>query len=169
MIDRPTTRQCLGILWQSEDQDGVEEQDGFTVYGYWPRGLVPPPALNLAAWPKVESRTFRLFGEDWTVWAHDIRVHSWPAAALWRSLVLGILNQLLDAGAAVAWCGVEGAFADPPALFDPRRMPDGVWAARMSGHESGFQPPGLDEPFEKLTDEQLAMLRRAAGLEPARG
>jgi hypothetical protein len=166
VTDRGTTRQALGIFWQVAELAGFEELDGFTVYAYWPRGLVPPPALDLGRWPKVESRVHRLFGEDWTVWQWDIRVHSWPAAALWRSLVLGTLDQLLDAGAAVAWCAVEGAFADPPALFEPRHMSDGVWAARIKDQGGVFQPSGLDEPFETLTDEQLARLRQAAGLAP---
>jgi hypothetical protein len=148
----------LGIFWQGE------EAAGFTIYGFWPQGRVLQPALDLGAWPSVESRVFRLAGDDWTVWACDVRIHSWPAAARWRSLVLGTLNQLLNAGATVAWCALEGAFADPPGLFEPKHMSDGVWTARINGQDGIFGPPGLDEPFVKLTDEQLITFRRAAGL-----
>lgn len=158
MTHLSTTRESLGIFWQGE------EADGFTVYGYWPRGGVTQPALDLGAWPSVESSVFRLVGDDWTVWAWDVHIHSWPAADRWRSLVVGTLDQLVNAGATVAWCAVEGAFADPPSLFDPKHMSDGVWTARIDGPGGVFEPPGLDEPFAKLTDEQLIRLRRAAGL-----
>lgn len=156
-MDHSTTRQSLGVFWQGE------EVDGFTLYSYWHGDSAPEPALDLRAWQNVESRAFRLAGEHWTVWAWDVRLHSWPAATHWRNLVLGTLDQLVTAGATVAWCGLEGAFADPPALFDPRRMSNGVWAARFDG-QGVFEPPGLDEPFAKITDEQLVILRQAAGL-----
>jgi hypothetical protein len=159
-VTRKSTRHSLGLFWHGE------EADGFTIYGYWPGHHETQPSLNFAHWPDVETKTSRLGGRDWTVWLWDVRVHKWPEAPQWRSAVLDPLAQLLGVGARVAWCGLEGGFVDPPGLFDPLRMAGGVWAARVSGADGIFEPPGLDAPFTALTDDQLTRLRQAAGFGP---
>lgn len=159
MKETSITRASLGIFWQGE------EVDGFTLYGYWPQASVPPPTLDSEASPTLDHKAMKLAGEQWTVWLWDIRVHSWPDEDRWPSLVMGFLEQLLTAGASVAWCATEGAFAEPPYLFDPQRMPTGVWAARTKQGEV-FGPPHLGRPFKTLADGDLIRLRSAAGMGP---
>ena len=151
------TRDSLGIFWQGN------EVDGFTFYGYWAIPGVPEPQIDFDAWPNTQTKASKLVGDRWTVWLWDVRVQVWPDAAVWRDAVMGLLEQVLSGGAAVAWCGIEGAFADPPSLFTPEAMSEGVWAARTS-HGDTFNPPDLRESFKTLTIADLSKLRSAAGL-----
>ena len=74
--------------------------------------------------------------EGWAVDLWTIRDPRLPAGAEWRTTLARVLGRLLDAGYEVAWFAVEGDFADPPALFDPDMMGEGVYAA-ASG-KTGF-------------------------------
>jgi hypothetical protein len=64
------------------------------------------------------------------------------------------LRALVEAGASVAWCGLEGYFADPPLLFDPAQMSGGVFAsyAPSLGFKCASQ---LDGPLVALADSEL--------------
>jgi hypothetical protein len=151
------TRDSLGIFWQGD------EVDGFTFYGYWVQPGVRQPQIKFDAWPNVQTKASNLVGDRWTVWLWDVRMHAWPQESAWRSLVMDLLDQVLRGGAVVAWCGIEGAFADPPSLFTAQAMSDGVWAARTI-HGDTFNPPDLRESFKTLTIADLNKLRFAAGL-----
>ena len=72
-----------------------------------------------------------------------------------------MLGRLLDAGYEVAWFAVEGDFADPPALFDPEMMGEGVYAA--ASRETGFicRDDGEGD-LKALTDADLSRLRPPA-------
>jgi len=56
-------------------------------------------------------------------------VPKWPDSSQWLEIIKKTLQSMLDSSAQVSWCGLEGFFLGPPALFDPRLMSDGVWAA----------------------------------------
>lgn len=150
----PTTSDSLGIFWEGEEVDGV------TIYGYWTGSKPEPPRIELSEWPAAEAKPSRLGGRGWTVWLWDIRILEWPEPPDWREAVQGLLRQVINAGADVAWCGLEGMFVEPPGLFDPHEMSGGVWAAAdKAGHT--FGPPALDGSFLPLNDEQLSILERS--------
>jgi hypothetical protein len=149
---KTNTRYSLGIF-----SDG-EEVDGFTMYAYWPREQIVPTKLELKDSADWETKFSRLGGNSWTVGVWDIRIRKWPSSDHWRPFILSALHQVLKSGSLASWCAVEGAFADPPNLFDPQFMSGGVWAASTSDGLQ-FGPPALDAPFETLTDEQLRTLQ----------
>ncbi len=71
------------------------------------------------------------------------------------------LDRLLEAGYEVAWFATEGDFVDPPALFDPAVMGQGVYAA--ASRETGFISRDTGEgDLRVLTGADLARLRRPA-------
>ena len=144
------TRDSLGIFWEGE------EVDGLTAYGFWPREVAVPPESPTDLWPPDATiGPWKLWGERWTVWLWDVRVRSWPVASEWVRVVSSTLETLRAAGADVAWCGVEGCFVDPPALFDPMRMANGVWACRTAGGLV-FAPPALESEMRYLGYDELA-------------
>jgi hypothetical protein len=148
-----STRSSLGVFF-----DG-EEVDGFTVYGYWPRLQIVPSSLEIDHLGDRQVKFPRLAGNNWMVGVWDIKIQTWPAANLWSGLIQRALRHVLRSESLVAWCAVEGTFVDPPNLFDLQYMSSGVWAA-CTADGLQFGPPGLDEPFELLTDEQLLKLQR---------
>jgi|GEM_PF-3341475 len=148
------TQASLGIFWKGEEVDGI------TVYAYWPRKLEKEPLLELVVEPEsTQRKPTRLDSENWTVWLWDIRVTRWPRADCWISMVVKMLQGLVDQGATVAWCGLEGMFVDPPGLFDPQVMLGGVWAA-VDNQGNVYGPPELSEKFTTLGKEELEKLQR---------
>jgi len=149
----PTTRESLGIFWEGDEVDGV------LFYGLWSEEEAAPDGL-LAAWPRSTGhRVRRLFGPGWVVRMWEVRVVDWPSADAWGELVLGTLRGITDAGACVAWGGLEGFFVDPPALL--RDGTDGVWCAR-TGSGAEFGPPSLDGPFTLLDADAVSALAQGA-------
>ena len=63
------------------------------------------------------------------MWCWDVRLRSWPVESEWVRVVFNTLAAVCGAGAIVAWCAIEGCFADPPSLFDPVEMSDEVGPA----------------------------------------
>lgn len=136
MGDPVRTCDSLGIFWNGEEVTGI------LVYGLWAGDIVTPPAFPSAMWPAdTEVRARRLWGEGWTVWLWEIRIWSWPPDDRWRAVIRGTLEVALLAGADIAWCAVEGCFADPPALFDLATMAEGVWSCRSKGGVRADAPP----------------------------
>jgi hypothetical protein len=64
---------------------------------------------------------------------------------------------MLEAGAKVAWCGMEGNIGDP--LFDPAAMiPSGVYAALSP--EFGFKCTAkLGMPYQGFTEDDFFQLK----------
>jgi hypothetical protein len=89
----------------------------------------------------------------------DIRVEEWPPAEVWVDGIRKLLRAYITLGARVAWCGLEGAFVEPPHLFEPVHMSGGVWAAMTEGGRF-YLHAELDNKFEKLSDEELIEIRR---------
>lgn len=129
------TRDSLGIFW-----DG-EEVEGALFYGLWVGDILSPTTFPFGLWPSdTEVRPRRLWGEGWTVWLWEVRIRSWPSEGQWKEIICGTLEALLSAGARISWCAVEGCFVDPPNLFDPIAMSDGVWSCRSKGGTSVAAP-----------------------------
>jgi hypothetical protein len=146
------TRNSLGIFWNGEESGGI------SAYGFWPRDIERGPAFPAEVWPPdTEWKETRLWGESWTVWLWDIRIRSWPKIDSWSITVENTLDVLLGAGAIVAWCGVEGCFVDPPDLFDPSEMAEGVWACASRGGVRQ-RPSPLEGRLEYLSKTQLSAL-----------
>ncbi len=152
------TRDSLGIFWEGEEVPGI------TIYGYYSPATLQEPQFPTEAWPPGTSWSpWKLHGENWIIWVWDIRVDQWPRNDQWRETIEITLGVVRTSGARVAWCGVNGIFAEPPHLFDPARMSGGVWAALDAGGIL-HGPPSLRSPFETLSDDELLELQRQVRL-----
>jgi hypothetical protein len=147
------TENSLGIFWDGDEVAGI------TAYGYWKVKISTQPLFPKDLWPpSTLFKTSYLRGEDWKVCVWDIRIFDWPSPQDWENTLKGTLAAMIEAGARVAWCGLEGLFADPPSLFDPNEMSGGVYAVLTK--EYGFQCSAhLGQPFQALPDEILLKLR----------
>ncbi len=152
-----TTRDALTIFWKGE------EIAGLLAYGYW-RGAMQPAIELPSGWPPdTEFRDHWLVNwqdgdQEWRVLIWTIRLAEWPVSDQWRAAIERTLPTFLDAGARIAWFGVEGHFVDPPALFDPAEMSGGVWAVLT--RDGGLQiAADVDGAFESLSDRELTRLR----------
>ena len=138
------------------------EVPGILVYGYWPLGRKDCPAFPRNIWPPSnEFSNFKLVATNdllWTVWMWNLAIPNWPSQSIWKNQINDTLKVMIAAGASVAWCGVEGLFADPPALFNPKEMSGGVWAYLLRDGE--FICKGeLGQIFDVLSDTEMASLR----------
>jgi hypothetical protein len=150
------TRDALGVFW-----DG-EEVEGALFYVLWAGEILTPPTFPLGLWPSAtEVRPRRLWGDGWTVWLWEVRIRSWPAEDEWQGLINRTLGELLSAGAAISWCAVEGCFVDPPNLFDPTTMSDGVWSCQSKAGTS-VPPLALEGEFRYVSSRVLARLQGEA-------
>jgi hypothetical protein len=153
------TIDSLGIIWKGDEVDGI------LVYGLWYSSIpASAPEFDVRLWPsKVEWKPWKLFGEDWCIWMLEIAVKGWPNPEDWNQTIYNILRSMKKHGAIIAWMGIEGHFADPPSLFHPDEMSEGVWAA-IGKDDTFYPPPALDELFQTFSDEILLKLRKEAGL-----
>jgi hypothetical protein len=149
-------REVLTVIWQGE------EIPGLTFYGLRRPGDERRPEFPTEAWAGcAEPRSSRLFGDRWEVLVWDVKLRCWPAPEEFPELVRRTLEALRVAGCKVAWVGREGYFADPPDLFLPDSMSEGVLAALSD--ETGFQMAvALDQPLRSLPDDELLALRKAS-------
>ncbi len=147
------TEESLGIYWKGEEVDGI------MVYGYWKGKTNTEPSFPVSIWPEgTEFSTFHLYGDDWDAWLWEIPIYHWPQAEEWEDLIRKTLQGLNQSGAKIAWCGIEGHFADPPYLFDPKEMAGGVYAAYAK--EFGFKCTAhIGKPFSTLTNDELLKLK----------
>lgn len=156
------TRESLGIFWNAGD--GHVETDGLLIYGYWPEKPSLYPRFPLGLWPKGTEWSSLEYvpieeGETWRVNQWEVKIEQWPKPEEWQDLLKKTLQVNIEGGATVAFCGILGHFADPPALFDPKHMPDGVWAA-LDKTGRFLCTAELDERIKFFSDEQMADLRR---------
>lgn len=159
------TEHSLGIFWLVEEIDKSgsllkyhQETDGIMMYGYWIGYLPDALSFPYALWPKgTLVKDHLLTGDNWTILEWVIRIIEWPARDMWQSILMKTLDVMCTNGAQIAWCGVEGHFADPPRLFDPEYM-QGVYAYLAPG--IGFVCSAqLGCPMEYLDSKQLTRLR----------
>lgn len=146
--------ESLGVFWDGEEVDGV------LAYGFWWGAIAREPEFPRDLWPAgTEARPWRFYGEGWIVLLWTIRITEWPAADAWEMTLRRTLDRLIEAGACVAWCGLEGRFSEPPGLFNPAEMPDSVYAATATG--IGFMCTAhLGRPFETFGESDLERLRQ---------
>lgn len=123
------TKQNLQVVWR-----GSDIVPGCLCYGFWQGTEEPGVEFPANDWPGgTQTADWWLRGDPkasapWRVLVRTVRVHSWPQADHWHATVQSTLQAFRNAGAGVAWCGLEGDFVDPPDLFDPKQMGEGVWA-----------------------------------------
>lgn len=152
-MNNDLTDNSLGIFWQGEEVNGV------IAYGYWKGHIREEPRFPQQAWNEgTLYRTSRLRGEGWEVCLWDVRVLHWSFPQSWEDTLKATLTAMMDAGAKVAWCGLEGFFVDPPDLFKPGVMSGSVYATMSA--EYGFQCSAhMGLPFKALPDEDLEKLQ----------
>ena len=154
----PSTREALAVFWDGDEVPGI------LAYGYW-RGASEPEVEFPPSWPAgTEYRDGWLHNwqegdRDWRVLHRTIRLPEWPDRVQWKAAIERTLRAFLDAGARVAWLGIEGHFVDPPDLFDPAEMTGGVWAALTPGGELRVLSD-IDGSFTPLSDSELGRLRK---------
>lgn len=147
------TESLLKVFWDGDEVSGI------TTYGYWRGKVVREPVFPKHLWPDdTLIKTSRLYGKEWEVYVCDIRVRTWPRPQDWEEVVSSTLKSIVKADAVVAWCGLEGLFADPPSLFDPKEMSGGVYA--VFSRTVGFQCYAyINSTFKALPDEELIKLQ----------
>ena len=160
MILDAITRHSLAIFSEGE------EVDGFTLYAYWPREQIVSAKFKVGQANDFHVRGSSVRGPGWTVGVWDIQVRKWPSAVEWPAFIQNALQGALSLGSVVSWGATEGAFVDPPDLFDPQSMPTGVWVARTH-YGYSFGPPGLDSPIEFLTVPQMRFLHTYILVDPS--
>lgn len=150
-------QEVLRVFWEGE------EVPGLTFYGLRRRGHSDTPVFPADAWDSLaDHRRSHLHGDLWEVIVWDVRVARWPSAEKFHQVVRQTLEALLVGSCSVAWVGREGFFVDPPDLFLPEFMSEGVLAALS--RETGFRiAVALDEPMQFLLDDELQELREAGG------
>lgn len=148
------TRECLGIIWEGADEVGIN------AYALLSDARLKEIEFSLRGWPgDAATKCLPMHGTGWTVFRYLVRLPTLPPADRWRVLVANSLRQLVAEGSLIAWCGMEGAFWDPPYLFEPSKMPCSVWACcSASGIE--VEPPGLDDSFGYVGRDVLIKLHR---------
>lgn len=114
-----STEDVLGVIWEGDDVPGI------LFYGLW-RSPVPAAQLPSTTRP---LEAIELSGPGWHVQGWRVRFLTFPPANQWIAEIYGLLSEQVTAGAIMAWCALEGEFADPPRLFDREVMGDGVYAA----------------------------------------
>lgn len=156
MTMQPPAREQLEIIWRGEQVPGI------TFYGLLPRGAWSEKPFPEYLWRwGVETGSSLLHNERWEVIVWDVAIAAWPPSEEWRSAIRQTLQWLVDAGASVAWVGLEGYFCDPPELFDPSCMSGGVSAALTRAGEF-FCPLDPHQPLATLSDADLVRLRDAS-------
>lgn len=153
------TRDSLGVFWHFED--GQQEMDGLLIYGYWPKKPDVYPRFPLGLWPKgTEWKNYEYVSADtgrpqrvneWTV-----KIARWPRPEDWKKLIRQTLRAHIDGGATIAWCGLEGGYAEPPELFEDKAF---VWAILNKSGRFCCESE-LDGEFRLLTKEQKAAFRQ---------
>jgi len=135
--------------------------DGIEFYGVWPDGEIPQwsaslfPSFLLSE--KVEFKTDRFSGGEYSgVWV-DVRVLEWPDRQTWGDAVRSMLAHIVACGAVASWCG--GELCSPhPAIID---LPLCTYAAYCL--EAGFVGdtcPRTIQDLKYLSADDLAPIQR---------
>lgn len=143
------TSEILTIIWEGD------EVSGLTIYGLCGTQEVSRPAFPEDRWPDSNVKEGELFGPNWCVWIWDVQITTWPSD--FRDSLNKTLTEIVNAGASVAWCGLEGFFVEPPNLFESP-MAGGVYAA-FSLRAGFICNTDLHAPFRSLTEAEILGLR----------
>lgn len=148
------TRDILSIYWDSN----LGEVEGQTFYLYSDNIHYQLPEFPFNLWPKsTETKSHKLFGDNWIVWLWDVKFSDIPNN--WKDLTKKTLTFFFEKNSIISWCGLDGYFVDPPDLFDPNLMSNGIYAA--IGSDGVFIcHSDLDDKFEALTDHELLILHK---------
>ena len=99
-------------------------------------------------------------GPGWEVEIWTFRLSSLPGTAAWRDPIGMTLSRLLAAGCGAAWLAAQEDFVDPPDLFDPSCMGEGVYAGLSEA--TGLLFHDAKDSFETLSDDELSELKKTA-------
>jgi hypothetical protein len=148
--------EALRVYWRGE------ETTGLLLYGLRSPSTVKV-VIEFGAWGDgaVSDEPWLLHGPGWQVDVWTLRLDALPTRDRWVGNLMATLDQLIEAGYQVAWFATEGDFVDPPHLFDPRVMGEGVYAARS--RRTGFLTRDVGgTELQPLDDAQLIELHEAA-------
>lgn len=141
--------------------------DGEIVPGLMFYGLDRPDNPHDVVFPRhlwrglSPIKMFVLGGERWRVHLWEIALEVVENSAAFGQIIDATLESLLSVGCAVAWVGVEGNFCDPPNLFSPDCMSNGVFALQTPRGRrwNSFMVPG---EWNAAPDELLREIRGEA-------
>ena len=147
-MSSPLAVEDLYIFWRGE------EAPGFTVYAFYKDKATCqlPDVRGIGS--TVETEQFELSGSGWHVCGWDVHVLGWGAE--WLPSIRKLLANLVKERAVIAWIGLNEQFADPPDLFSPSCMSNGVLLATTKTSE--FVNLAGDSRLDPVTDSQLAEL-----------
>jgi hypothetical protein len=146
------TKNILNIYWDSN----LGEISGQTFYLYSNDINYSLPKFPFELWPKLtEAKSHKLFGENWVIWLWDVKFSEIPNN--WKKITEDTLRFFFEKNSIISWCGLGGYFIDPPDLFDPKEMSNGVYAV-VDANGVFICHSDLDSKYEALTDNELLML-----------
>jgi len=150
------TKECLGVIYDSGEIDGIYFL-GFFIDNLNPNVDFPKHLWNVP----ISCTSFKLIDIDYNKWiAIEWKViikDCFPSKNNWQEIIKNTMQYILDKGAVVSWIGLEGGFADPPSLFDPKSMTGQVYAFLTNQNE--FQcASNIDEEFKVIDNETLIRL-----------
>lgn len=145
-------REVLGIYWNSI----LGEVDGQTFYSYSNDVNYSPPEFPSMIWSNVESKSQKIFGDDWVVWLWDVKFNDHPNG--WFDKTEKTLLYFIENQSVVSWCGLDGCFSEPPGLFDPNEMSEGVYAA-MGKDKNFICHTDFNDEYKNIKIEDLMKLK----------
>ncbi len=151
MMSKTVAASELTIFWKGE------EMSGFPCYAI----EVDVPEANLVfpqdLWPNgTEVKGTVLRGDWWRVFLFDVKIVVWPEN--WLRVIEQTLTSLVQQGSKISWVGLGDLFAEPPDLFDPASMEQGVLVA-LSSRTGFLSHPHPDGTIDPLTNDDLLTLR----------
>lgn len=144
-------REVLSIYWNST----LGEVEGQTFYSYSNDVNYSLPIFPAMIWGNVEFKSQKIFGDDWVVWLWDVKFNEYQNE--WLNKTEKTLLYFIENKAVVSWCGVDGCFSEPPGLFDPGEMSEGIYAA-MGNDKKFICHVNFNDEYNNLEIEELIKL-----------
>ncbi|MEI7352598.1 hypothetical protein WCU98_22725 [Pectobacterium parmentieri] len=145
-------KEALGVYWNSM----IGDVNGQTFYSYSNDVNYFPPEFPSTIWHDVELKSQRITGDDWVVWLWDVKFNAHPHD--WLDKTEKTLLYFIENLSVVSWCGLDGCFSEPPGLFDPNEMSEGIYAAIGSDKIFIFHTD-FDDEYKNLEREDLIKLK----------
>ena len=150
------TKDCLVVISDSEEVVGVYFL-GFFIDNLKPNIDFPEYLWNVP----ISYTSFKLIDIDYNKWvAIEWKViikDCFPSNNNWQEIIKNTMQYILDKRAVISWIGLEGGFADPPSLFDPKSM-DGQVYAFLTNQNEFKCASNIDDEFKVIDNETLIRL-----------
>jgi hypothetical protein len=154
-----TTKDALGIIWQTPGIRGQSEADGLIFYGYWGRRTIPDLDAEefRRLWPKDSVECIRQeWKENYLVSSIEMHIVSHPPATEWFGLLETSMKWFTSLGAIVVWCGGEESSQSIESLGPDGG--DGLVYAGYSAQTGLLCRSGLDDERQFLGDAEADLL-----------